>query len=374
MKRVLIKRSGDEYLTALTENGKLIEFVRDPLAGGSVVGNIYAGFVKKINIGFIFLDIGLEKQAFLDSRDSREKALFQNNKLAVKQGDTLIVQVLKDPFDEKGAVVSGNIAATGRFIVLSKSTENDKITFSRKIDADECDRLRGVAKECIPSGFSAIFRTAAAGRSTEEICAEIPHLVSNFDDFKLWSNIKAPATLRQEPPILKTLQEICSDDVDEILTDCRILADAYENLRLQFFENQQSIFDHFFLQSQIDKLKDRRVWLNSGAFIVIDQVEACVVIDVNTGKSSSKQSDEAKLKVNKEAAKEIARQLRLRNLSGIIIVDFIAIKTRDAVNELIELLNQEFAKDRIPTVVVGMTALGLMEITRKRARGALNAR
>jgi len=378
MKHVLVQRCPDGYRTALTENGKLIEYVVDR-RDSSIVGNVYKGIIKKINTGFIFLDIGLTQQAFLDTRDSREKGLLNGSKLIVKQGDELIVQILKDPLGDKGPVATSNIAYTGRFAVVSKSVDGDKITLSRKIDRANGERLLQQLGDAIPSGFLVILRTAAAERTVAEITNEITQLVSQFDKHAEWSCARPPAVLREEPPILRTLRDLTTDDIDATITDCRELIAQNPHLQLQYYDsaqyNAQPIFEHYFLQTQIAKLRDKRVWLNSGAFIVIEQVEACVVIDVNTGKSSGRNNntDAAKIKVNMEAAKEIARQLRLRNLSGIIIIDFIAMKSQDDIDALTDFLRHEFRKDRIPTVAVGMTTLGLMEVTRKRTRNVINA-
>ena len=374
MKRILIQRRKDGYLTGLLEGGKLVELVFDPHKGGSIVGNVYTGIVKKINTGFVFIDIGLFQQAFLDSRDNREQALFSQGKLTVKQGDNLIVQIIKDPLGDKGPVATTSISYNGRFTVLSQSVGSDRISVSRKIDAEESERLRSITKKHIPPGFSAIIRSAAANRREDEIAGEIPALVAKFDSHTPWAMVKPPAPLLAEPPIIKTLREIATEDVNEILTDCTALHSQQPHPRLSLFALEQNIFEHFFVQTQIDKLRDKRVWLKSGAFIVIEQTEACVVIDVNTSKYTGKKSEAVKLKTNLEAAKEIAVQLRLRNLSGIIIIDFIAMKAQSDVENLTAHLRAELAKDRIPTAVVGMTALGLMELTRKRVRSSFTAR
>ena len=360
------------YLTALAENGKLVELIRDGAdKNASVSGNIYAGIVKKINAGFIFLDVGLDCQAFLDTRDHKERGLFCDDKLMVKQGDTLTVQVLRDGAGGKGPLATSNISYAGSFVVLSKSLGHDKISVSRKIsDETEIVRLKAIGEKLVPAGFSAIMRSAAQNRHEDEIMDEIHTVVEKFAAHTNWQHIKGPATLLAEPPIIKTLREVADDSIDEIVVDdaatYEILSDCY-GPKMRLYSEEEPFFSRFFLKTQIDKLRDKRVWLNSGAFIVIEQTEACVVIDVNSGKITAKKGNTA-LKVNMEAAKEIAYQLRLRNLSGIIIVDFIAMKSANDAHSLTEFLRTEIGKDRIPAVVVGMTALGLMEITRKRVR------
>ena len=380
MKKILINRHNSGFYTALVDNGKLIEFIIDPTFGGSIVGNIYSGIIKKINTGFIFADIGLEKQAFIDSRDNREKGLFNGGKLTVKQGDALVVQILKDAVGEKGPVATSNISATGRFAVVSKSIEADAINFSRKLDSDERNRLGNIFKSIMMPGFSFIIRSDAAGRNAEEISQEMTNLLSQFNERATarQKSVKPPAALHVTPPILKTVAEIAASDIDEILTDdaethallleffCPIFTDFKTKARL--FSENDHIFDHFFIKTQIAKLNDKKVWLKSGAFIMIEKTEACVTIDVNSGKSGGKSGGDTKLKVNLEAAKEIAYQLRLRNLSGIVIIDFLHMKSKDDIESLTEFLRAELAKDRISAICVGMTALGLMEVTRKRSR------
>ena len=373
MRKIYVNRQREGgYLTALAENGKLVELIRDSGdKNASVSGNIYAGIVKKINTGFIFLDVGLDCQAFLDTRDHRERSLFCDGRLTVKQGGTLVVQILRDGSGGKGPLATTNISHTGRFVVLSKSLGHDKINVSRKIgDEAEVARLKAIGEKFVPAGFSAIMRSAAEDRHENEIAAEIHTVAGKFTDHANWQHIKGPAVLLAEPPIIKTLREIADENIDEIVVDdaatFELLADSY-GPKLRLYSEEEPLFSRVFLKTQIDKLRDKRVWLKSGVFIVIEQTEACVVIDVNSGKLVAKKGNTS-LKVNMEAAKEIAYQLRLRNLSGIIIVDFIAMKSADDTHGLTEFLRTEMAKDRIPAVVVGMTALGLMEITRKRVR------
>ena len=372
MKKIYIQSHADGFTTALAENGKLIELIRDYNDGekASVVGNIYAGVVKQINTGFLFLDVGLERQAFLDTRDARERSLFGDGKLAIKQGDTLVVQILRDPIGEKGSVATSCISFTGRYVVVSKSIGADKINISKKIrDEAERGRLTSLGEKLLPQGFSAIMRSAAENRDESEIMADLQQVMPKFEQYGQWQHVKGPATLFAEPPILKTLREIVTADIDEIVADNLETINLLEGFcpNIRHYNEDTPIFEGVFLKKQIGDMRNKRVWLNSGALIVIEQTEACVVIDVNSGKLIAKKGD-AELKVNMEAAKEIAYQARLRNLAGIIIVDFIAMRSADDAVVLTDFLRAEMAKDRISVTVVGMTPLGLMEITRKRAR------
>ena len=373
MKKIYVNRHENGYLTASAENGKLAELIRDKDNDVSVTGNIYAGIIKTIKAGLMFLDVGLDAQAFLDTRDHRERGLFCDGKLTVNQSDMLVVQALRDGVGGKGPAVTSNIFYAGRFVVLSKSIEYDKISISRKImDKVEIARLKAIGEKHVPVKFSAILRSAAEHRHEDEIAAEILTVALEFaEHLEKWQYAKGPATLFAKPPIVKTLNEIANDEIDEIVVDdaavYALLGDCYGS-KLRLYTGDEPIFSRFFLKTQIDKIRDKRIWLKSGAFIVIEQTEACVVIDVNSGKQTATKKGDAALKVNMEAAKEIAYQLRLRNLSGIIIIDFITMKSPDDTYSLTEFMRKEMAKDRIPAVVVGMTALGLMEITRKRIR------
>jgi ribonuclease G len=373
MKKIYVNRREDGYLTALAENGKLVELIRDDDNDPSVAGNIYAGIVKKIKTGLMFLDVGLDVQAFLDTGDHKERGLFCHDKLTVKQGDKLIVQILRDGIGDKGPAATSNISHAGRFVVLSKSVGYDKISVSKKItDESEIIKLKTIAEKHASAGFSVILRSAAKYREESEIAQEIHTVASKLaENLEKWHYAKGPVALLAQPPIIKTLREISSDDIDEIVVDdaaaYALLDDCY-GPKLRHYDGDEPIFSRFFLKAQIDKVRDRRIWLKSGAFIVIEQTEACVVIDVNSGKQTATKKGDAALKVNMEAAKEIAYQMRLRNLSGIIIVDFITMKSPDDTHSLAEFLRKETAKDRMPATVVGMTALGLMEITRKRIR------
>ncbi|MCL2377040.1 MAG: ribonuclease E/G [Defluviitaleaceae bacterium] len=374
MKKIYIQHRADGFVTALAENGKLIELIRDYDDGQNafVAGNIYAGVVKQINTGFLFLDVGLERQAFLDTRDARERGLFDDHKLAVKQGDTLVVQVLRDAVGEKGPTVTSCVSFTGRYVVMSKSNGFDRINISRKItDAAENVRLKSLGERLVPQGFSAIMRSASENRDEDNIVVDLQQVMLKFEQCDHWQYAKGPAALFAESSIIKTLHEIVGDDIDEIVVDDLEAVQLFEGLALNIrhYNEDVPIFEGVFLKAQIDKLRDKRVWLKSGGFIVIEQTEACIVIDVNSGKLIAKKGDAA-LKVNMEAAKEIAYQARLRNLAGIIIVDFIAMRSAEDANSLTDFLRAEMAKDRIPATVVGMTALGLMEITRKRTRNS----
>ena len=376
MKKILIDCLDDGYITVLIENGKLIEVLQDSKEG-SLVGNIYMGIVKKIQTGFIFADIGNERQVFLDARDKREAVLFKDGKLTVKQGDALMLQIIKDADGGKCPNATCNIAYAGKYVVFSKTADCGKINISAKItDSKEILRLKELGREIVPEGFSLILRTQAADASHEEIQSEVNDLIAKFEEHDMWSNIKPPVVLHAEHPVVKALNYL-NENADEIVVNnmqvYEILVKKFHDIKskIRYFKSDIHIFDHFCIKTQLNKMKERKVWLKSGAFIVIQRTEACVVIDVNTAKSGTKNREN--LKINMEAADEIAYQLRLRNLSGIIIIDFINMTSEEEVQKLTEHLQSALSHDKIPSFVAGMTSLGMMEMTRKKARNAFIA-
>jgi ribonuclease G len=381
VRKILVSRLNGGNATALVENGKLVEFLRD-YGEESLTGNIYLGVVKKVTGGFIFLDIGQERQAFLDTKDSRERRNFPPGKPPAKPGDILLVQVLKDAVGNKGPNVTSSIAYTGRYIMIFESLDADKVNVSKKVECyDEIKRLKFLVQKALSPGFSAVVRSAANFKKKEYIESEIEMLMERWsDNFECRQN-RAPATLWARSGLVKTLMEIAQEDIDEIVIDDMAAFSAIQKEfialypdfedKLTFYDKSEGIFSAYFVKTQIDKLYEKRVWLKSGGFIVIEQTEACVVIDVNTGKFQSKGGETAKLALNLEAAAEIAYQLRLRNLSGIIIIDFLRMLSKQDMHRLLEYLELELHKDRIPALLVGMTTLGLVEITRKRVRKPL---
>ena len=383
MKKILISKSEAGRATALVENGRLLELLTD-YNDESLAGNIYLGIVKKVTGGFIFLDIGQDRQAFLDTKDGRERRRFPPGKPPAKPGDSMVVQVLKDAVGNKGPNVSSSIAYTGRYIMVYESLDADKVNVSKKIvDYDEIKRLKTTARKVLSRGFSAIIRSAAMDKNEKFIENEVENLMNIWAKYSEWQTIKKPTTLWSRAGVVKTLMEVVPEDVDQIVVDD---IDSYNAIKQEFasvypdFAEKMSIHDegeHIFtkynIQNQIDKLSDKNVWLKSGGFIVIEQTEACVVIDVNTGKFQSKGGETAKLALNMEAAAEIAYQLRLRNLSGIIIIDFLRMLSKQDMHKLLEYLELELHKDRIPALMVGMTTLGMVEVTRKRVRKPVNS-
>ena len=384
MKRVLMDISADLTRIALAENGELMELYYESKRDESLVGNIYAGRVANVmpNLQAAFVDIGVGKNGYYYYGNARAVSDAEKNLAKPKVGDTLILQVEKDAVSSKGAVLSANFSFPGKFLVLLPKDAGE-IGVSRKItNSEERSRIREIVGELLPEGCGAIVRTNGEGKTREEFEKEINVLAAKAEKLKTGEFIKPPALLLQENhPVKRAARDFYAPDVDEYVVNDK---NAYEELletgdyngenqpALKLHEEKLPLFESYFLESQSEKALDEHVWLKSGGFLVIEETEACVVIDVNTGKAAGKGDlQKTILKTNLEAAEEAAKQMRLRNLSGIIIIDFIDMADPNAQKEVTKKLEAAVKKDRIKTVVVGMTELGLMQVTRKKTRPSL---
>ena len=384
MKRVLMDISADLTRIALAENGELMELYYESKRDESLVGNIYAGRVANVmpNLQAAFVDIGVGKNGYYYYGNARAVSDAEKNLAKPKVGDTLILQVEKDAVSSKGAVLSANFSFPGKFLVLLPKDAGE-IGVSRKItSSEERNRIREIVGELLPEGCGAIVRTNGEGKTREEFEKEINVLAAKAEKLKTGEFIKPPALLLQENhPVKRAARDFYAPDVDEYVVNDK---NAYEELletgdyngenqpALKLHEEKLPLFESYFLESQSEKALDEHVWLKSGGFLVIEETEACVVIDVNTGKAAGKGDlQKTILKTNLEAAEEAAKQMRLRNLSGIIIIDFIDMADPNAQKEVTKRLEAAVKKDRIKTVVVGMTELGLMQVTRKKTRPSL---
>ncbi|MCL1844216.1 MAG: ribonuclease E/G [Defluviitaleaceae bacterium] len=380
MKRLLIDRRLDGIFTAITENGKLTELYIDPISPdsdeGSWVGKIIVGRIKTILPGqFAFVDIGGKKNAFMNLRKGH----------GLKAGQPVLVLVEKDAFGEKGMFVSLEISLKGRFIVLYAKADNSfagqsrTVGVSRRIpDEKEVRRLRKIARNLLPKGYGAIIRTNAKGRSQEEIAAEIENLQKIHADITRRAEfIKPPATLYPKPSSLKILSDILSEDIEEICINTDDES-AFAALKMSVIDLLPNAENRIFRQEinitkQIKAALKKEVHLPCGGFITIEQTEACVVIDVNTGSNVGKTDYRAAvLETNLEAAVIIAAQMKLRNLSGIIIIDFIDMMLEEDRSLLLNTLRAELKKDRIRTEIAGFIGLGMVQLTRRKTRPPLS--
>jgi len=376
--------SADLTRIALAENGELTELYYESKRDESLVGNIYAGRVANVmpNLQAAFVDFGVGKNGYYYYGNTRAVSDAEKNAAKPKVGDTLILQVEKDAIGSKGSVLSADFSFPGKFLVLLPKDAGE-IGVSRKItDSGERERIRKTVAELLPEGCGAIVRTNGEGKTKEEFEKEISILAAKCEKLKYGDFIKPPVLLLQENhPVRRAARDFYAPDVDEYVVNDTA---AYEELletgdyngenqpALKLHGEKLPLFEAYFLESQSEKALDEHVWLKSGGFLVIEETEACVVIDVNTGKAAGRGDlQKTILKTNLEAAEEAAKQMRLRNLSGIIIIDFIDMADPDAQKEVTKCLEAAVKKDRIKTVVVGMTELGLMQVTRKRTRPSL---
>lgn len=398
-KEIVVDINPYQTRVVLMDNGSPSEIYIEQRGKERLVGNIYKGRVQNVLPGMqaAFVDVGLERNAFLyagdvlpDSSDfqfSEAPELHQempNIKDIVKPGQEILVQVLKEPVGTKGVRVTTHITLPGRTLVLMPMV--NYIGVSRRIeDERERARLKETISKVKPDNMGVIVRTAALDKSIEEFEADMRFLT------RLWERIQkksqmltAPRLIHgEEPLVFRTIRDLFTPDIDRLTINDRefyekvqvvagIISPALKD-RVVLQEELPDRFDTLGLEGAIDKALCRKVWIKNGAYIIIDQTEALTTIDVNTGKYVGTDNlQETITATNCEAAKEIARQLRLRDISGIIIIDFIDMDELGDKEKVIETLKEELRKDRTKSNVLGITQLGLVEMTRKKSRKCIS--
>ncbi|MGL4307501.1 Rne/Rng family ribonuclease [Cetobacterium sp. SF1] len=396
MKQIIINMDKFQTRGAILENGKVSEIFIERDGEGSINGNIYKGKVANVLPGMesAFVNMGLEKNGFLyvnDLREFEEKYLdgIENSNRPIEEilsvGDEVVVQVLSEPRGNKGARVTTHFTIPGKYLVLMPN--NDHIAISKKIRNErERKRLEDIFKEIKPDGMGAIIRTACEGKSIYHFEKEIQYLVKKWEEIeKRIKKAKIGEVLYRDNSVLvRILRDIFSNDVDELIINDEeaywevidyINAFNENNLKtkIKLYRESEDIFDVYNINKEIENALKETVWLDCGGYLVIEKTEALVSIDVNTGKNTgSVNLEETVVNTNIEAAIEIARQLRLRNLSGIIIIDFIDMKIDSDKDRVKEVLEQELDKDRIKSNIIHFTDLGLIEMTRKRTGNPLS--
>lgn len=392
MQEILISKKKDKKIIALLEDGNLQEVYEEKEDSKRLEGNIYLGKVKDILPGMqaAFVDIGEEKNTFIHIKDvlpkvskitgnKNEDLDKYNIKDYIKRNSNILVQVKKDATNLKGAKISTDLHIPGRFVVVMP--KDNFITVSQKIENEsERKRLTSIAKETIKSDIGLIIRTAAEGKSEEVIKKDIEQTTQKWDDIKKESeNLKVneiPKVLYKNNSIIeKILLDTVDNGIERILVDDtntfeevqKILRNIDENNKVKVeLKQTDNLLDIYDTDDQIEKLNSRKVWLKCGGFITIDKTEALTAIDVNSGKFTGKQNlEETVLKVNEEASCEIARQLRLRDIGGIIIIDYIDMQEAKSREQVLKTLRQALKKDRSKTQVIEFTKLNLLEMTRK---------
>ena len=394
MLELIVNQNQDSENIILVENGKVIEsyISKEEDKKLRLEGNIYVGEVGDIISGMqaAFVDFGGEKKGFIHLKDSipqidETKQKLDENldiKNVLKPKQKILIQIKKDSDNKKGARVSTHISLPGKYIVLMPDTTF--ITVSQKIeDTAKKQKLIKTVKEKLPQGYGAVIRTSAENIQDEEIGKDIEILI------KKWNQIQATYKKAQnkigliwesENVIEKMITDLSTKKLELITTNnqqeynklSKILKEQNSSIKI-VLENNVDLLEKHDIQKQLEKQELRKVWLNCGGFITIDSTEALTAIDVNTGKFTGKKDLEATVfKVNKEATTEIARQLRLRDIGGIIIIDYIDMHSLENRKKIEELLKQELKQDRAKTQVEGFTKLNLMELTRKHICSHLN--
>ena len=418
-KEMIVSANGHEVAAAILEDDQVTEIFIERERQRGVVGNIYKGRVKKVLPGMqsAFVDIGLERDAFLyvsdvvdtleefdrlesgdeDDGGARDRAGQRGNgrdrptqKIdeLLKAGQEILVQVVKEPLGTKGARITSHVTVPGRFLVFMPTV--DHIGVSRKIDArEERSRLRGIVRQFREDhGFTGgvILRTAAAKQPREDIDSDLTYFHQLWTETRAkMETCRAPAVIHREDSLVaKLLRDFLTDDFSAIRIDdaqehktaLRLIDRIMPRLvsRVHHYTKDFPIFEEYGVQAEIDKALRSKVWLKSGGYIVINQTEALVAIDVNTGRYVGKRTgrlEDTIVKTNLEAAQEVVRQIRLRDLGGIIVVDFIDMEERKNRQKVSQAFEQELRRDRAPSKTIQVVDFGLIVATRKRVKRSL---
>ena len=387
-KQMLVRSNPHQTQIVVLEGPVLVEHYVARSDQKSLVGNVYVGKVRNVLPGMeaAFVDFGEGKNGVLyagdvnyDDSDIEEKRA--RIEMVLKPGDSVLVQVVKDPMGKKGARLTNQISLAGRYLVLAPDADVRGI--SRRLPDDERRRLRDIVAEIRPKGMGVIVRTAAQGATKDDLAADIDRLKAIWQDVESRKKTPAPALIHAEPPlVLRVIREHFTNDFRRLLIDQK---DTYDQVlgylegteadltsKVKLYDEELPLFERFHVEDQLRKALERKVWLASGGHIVVDRTEALTVIDVNTGRFVGHTNlEQTVLQNNLEAAEEIARQLRLRDIGGIIVIDFIDMeisKNRDAV--LLK-LREQLAKDKTRTQVFEVSNLGLVEMTRKNVSAGL---
>ncbi len=412
-KEILINSTSYEVRIAIIEEGKLVELFYESPDLSRNVGDLYWGKVAKVMPGIraAFINIGFPQDAFLhfsdidtsiddyssilgddsdvdDDDDEEDIIPVKSNNykyktqapVNIERGQDIIVQIIKEPVGNKGVRVTSKVSLPGRYLVLLPF--NRRIGVSKKIyNFKERRRLKQIVRPLLPEGFGLIIRTVAAGQDENLVRDDLNKLVSTWNEMQSKAkSLKPPSILYKDVSTTNSVvRDLFRDDVVRVLIDSKKLHKEIKNNlevtapefaeKVEYYSNSAPIFDVYNVEKQIDESLNKKVWLKNSGYIVIETTEAMTVVDVNSGKyAKSKDQEQNSLKINFEAGKEIARQLRLRDIGGIIVVDFIDLYDDSNKRRLHEELKKEFRKDRAKITVLSMTDFGLVQITRQRIR------
>ena len=395
MREILVNVDEQNNKTiVVVENGKLIEKYQENYGEERLEGNIYLGKVENVLLGMqaAFVDIGKEKNTFIHIRDIIPKASNEtgnkneplnkhNIKNYIKTGMPILVQIKKDATSKKGARVSTHINLSGRYAVLMPNS--NFITISKKIEKEtEKNRLLKIVKEIVPQNYGIIIRTSAEEKSEEEIKRDINNLiitwqeiVNKYEKAKKQTIFTPQLIYKNQGIIEKLIIDLIDQDLSKVIDNDE---KTYENIKKVLekialetdvkveLKKEKNILNIYEIQEQLEKANNRKIWLKCGGFITIDKTEALTAIDVNSGKYvGTKDLEKTIFTVNKEATIEITKQIRLRDIGGIIIIDYIDMENKEDKAKILEILEENLKKDRSKTQVIGFTPLDLLEMTRK---------
>lgn len=388
-KQMLVRIAGGQTQMVVLEGPVLVEHYVTRQDSNSVAGNIYLARVRNVLPGMeaAFLDFGDAKNGVLYASDvagdgrgnGRSNRRIES---VLKDGDEVLVQVTKDAMGAKGARLTGVPSLPGRYLVLVP--DSDSVGISRRLPDEDRGRLRDAINQVRPDGYGVIVRTAALHATTEALAADISRLVKSWDRIQEEAaKGGAPRLIHQEPQLLiKVIREHFTADFRKLLIDDQTAYDTVVSYlsgtapdlvsKVQLYEDQTPLFERYHVDDQLKKALDRKVYLPSGGHLVIDRTEALTVIDVNTGKFvGSSTLEDTVLHNNLEAAEEIGRQLRLRDIGGIIVIDFIDMESEGNQQQVLRKLKETLAKDKTRSQVFDVSHLGLVEMTRKNVSAGL---
>ncbi|OGQ48231.1 MAG: ribonuclease G [Deltaproteobacteria bacterium RIFCSPLOWO2_02_FULL_47_10] len=392
---LIINKTLGETRVARIENGSVAEFYAERVHEAAIVGNIYKGKVVRVLPGMqaAFVEVGLARSAFLHASDFSgpeelvdgiaEAAKKTSIEDMLKEGREVLVQVAKEPIGTKGAKLTSFISLPGRYLVYMPTV--DHIGISRRIaDSKERERLRDIVAKQKPAGGGFIVRTASEGVSFKELKADIRYLTRLWDELiEVARKMKAPSLAHAElDVVLRVVRDMLTTDVDRLVVDSK---EEFERIRrftekfmpglksrVEYYDSEEPIFDKYGIEVEITRALSQKVWLKSGGYIIVEQTEALTAIDVNTGKFVGKRDvEETILRTNLEAVREIVYQLKLRNIGGIIVIDFIDMEKHANKAKVFNSLREALKPDRARTTITKISELGLVEMTRKRTRDDL---
>ena len=412
-KEIITNTNEDETRLAILEDGQLTEVFLERAQSRGLVGNIYKGRVSRVLPGMqsAFVDIGLERDGFLyvsdvladieqfsswmddeeeevdhtpKKRRSRRARERQRIEELLSKGDEILVQVSKAPIGTKGARITTHVSLPGRFLVYMPTVDHAGV--SRKVaDRGERNRLRKIVQAIRPKDVGGLIaRTAGVGQNQQDFQDDMMFLIEAWEEIKRRSeDAKAPSLIHKDLSVLlRLLRDVFADDFDRVIVDDEKEYQRARNFvsqlqpdmvdKIEYYNKKQPVFDHYKIQQQLDKALEAKVWLKSGGYLVIDQAEALVAIDINTGKYVGKRRlEDTVVKTNLEAVGEIVRQLRLRDMGGIIVIDFIDMDEKKNEQKVLNALLEELKKDRAKTQVLQMSEFGLVQLTRQRVKQSL---